>query len=155
MTITQGSKKTTSLFSISFVGLFSIEESLVFRSNFTAAAIFQIILSFLSVLLSLNSQGEEGDSNPTTATILQLILSASGTSMIIWIFNVVQEPNHTFPGFFSLLAPFLFPSGFLIVTGRFSLFCYFALKVTLVAPFVLFLFSYLDMITKVCVYVYV
>ena len=64
MTINQGSKKTTSLFSVSFVGLVSIEESLVFRSNFTAAAISQIILSFLSVLLSLNSQGEGGDKQP-------------------------------------------------------------------------------------------
>ena len=70
------------------------------RSNFTAAAISQIILSntsFLSVVLIFDSQGEEGVKQSHYCNHLPTYLvytPASGPSMIFWIFNLVEEPNH-------------------------------------------------------------
>ena len=70
------------------------------RSNFTAAAISQIILSntsFLSAVLIFDSQGEEGVKQSHYCNHLPTFLvhiPASGPSMIVWIFNLVEEPNH-------------------------------------------------------------
>ena len=70
------------------------------RINFTAAAISQIILSntsFLSVVLIFDSQGEEGVKQSYYCNHLPTYLvyiPASGPSMIVWIFNLVEEPNH-------------------------------------------------------------